>query len=338
MILSLFRNNLTLTRRKIILAASLYFSTLLFAILPVVMGVLLLRDVFNGSMALSMLTQDFDYTIYSDFRNVHGERFLPLLVQVCVISLVYFFVQTILSGGIIASINDKEIPLSLRSLMGLALRNAWRFIRLQVIVCAVLLFIVGLMLAVFGIVFTVFSEGAISEKPVIIAGGVSVFMSVIILAVLLSIMDYARTILIVHDCKASTAFGKAIFFVFRNFTAVVRLEFFFYFSLAVLSAAYLFLDALIGMTSNMTIIFMALIQQSYVGARFFLRIAGFGARIDLYEIRKPVEVVEEASVRTSEIPTEDTVASELRDEIVPLIEPQDEESLHRDSTTTSNDR
>ena len=338
MILPLIRNSLSLTRKKIALATFLYFSTLLFAMLPVVMGVLLLRDVFNGSMALSMLTQDFDYTIYSDFMNVHGERFLPLLAQISFISLIYFFAQTILSGGIIATINDTETPVSLRSMMRLALKNAWRFIKLQLLACTVFLLIVGLMLVSFGIVFTVFSQGAVSEKPAIIASGIAVFVSVIILALLLSITDYARTILIVRDChKASTAFGKAILFVFRNFTAVVRLELFFYFALAVFSAAYLFFDAVIGMTSIMTIIFMALIQQSLIGARFFLRIAGFSARIELYDIRKPIEVVEESSVAAFEIPADENASPESRDESIPPSVQQDEASSDRDSTPSSNE-
>jgi hypothetical protein len=242
----------------------------------------------GSSMAPSELMEGMDFTVLADFMRLHSEAVSAVFSQIAWVMVLYMLVNTFLSGGILTGLrwNNAHSPIS-EFFSGCA-RYFVRFLRLFFLFVVVLVIVVPILAMVLALLSQLFTRNSTSEITDFISGIVLIILFLIPVMILLMIADYAKIAVVVNDETAmvKTAW-RSTEFVFSHFTKTVGLELMMLLVPIVLFAIYMVLDLNIGMTTDLTIIIMLIIQQLFMASRAWSKVFFFAGEMSLYQSLQP---------------------------------------------------
>ncbi len=252
----------------------------------------------GGSMSLEHLVKDFDFAVYSDFMFKHGEAISAITSEASWMIFFYLLFNTLVGGGIISTLKNSEEKFSLKSFFENCGLYFFRFFRLLLIFGAILFLVGAIAGMVFGVLYSAFTAGAVSEVfPFTLA--IILFLLFLFIVMLITLMaDYAKVATVVNEARSMLKMAwQGISFVFRHFLSTVTFQLMLVAILGVAVWIYLVLESQIGMATPLTILLMVFIQQISVGFKVWTRIAAYGGELNLIEAF-PVSVPEPAPSHT----------------------------------------
>jgi hypothetical protein len=239
---------------------------------------------FGATTATSSLMSEMNYMVLQEFLREHGEELGLVLRQIVWFSLIYMIVNTLLAGGILTIIREKDTRFSLREFFSGCGTYFFRFLRLFLLFGILLIVCALLWIFVLGVLFDAITAEATSEVTWIISFFVMVVLFLLPIMIVILIADYAKisTVLSNTHSMLRTAW-RAVKFVFRNFIKVISLQLLMLLIPIVLFVIYLWLDLSIGMTTVGTIYLMLLLQQFFILTRVWSRVLFFSGEMELFE-------------------------------------------------------
>jgi hypothetical protein len=223
----------------------------------------------NTSVALDKLIADFDFMIFIDFFHQSQKAFRPFVPLVFVLGLVYLLLNTFFAGGVLDTTEREKFTIP-----RFFVASAQHFGRFAMLLVFLFIFLMGLvsLAGMFFFIFAAIAEGG-SEKEYILWMIPPVIILVYFVSFVLVLGDYARVMLFKsQSLTAYKAFWKSFSYIFKR-PATIALFWVIIVLVIILSLVYLGVDSLIGMHSGFTIFVMFLVQQAFVFARTFLKIA-----------------------------------------------------------------
>jgi len=269
----------------------LYAINLLIAA-PIALGLrATLAAAFGGSTGPESLIQGFDFTVFQDFMNRHGDELRPLFRQLIGFAFVSMLLSTFLAGGMLSSLREPGGRFRAETFFRDCGKYFARFFRLFLIF-GVLLTLLTLVLSVgLGAVFTQMADNADSEVTAfaaLIGVGLAFVLPIMLL---MMAADYAKIITVTNDARSIAGATRDAFrFILKNFFSAVGLQVALLVLLFLLVAAYWAIEGSIGMTSPLSIAVVFLIQQLFMILRMWNRVTFFSGEMILYEERKPQPV------------------------------------------------
>lgn len=231
---------------------------------------------------LYKLLSDFDFTVYSDFMNHHGDMIKPLAAIMIWSGFFYFFFTVFFSGGILKLFEGSSIKSKSQAFFAGSAKFFFRFLRLGIYI----LIFQSLGFAIIAVGFSsIFNRALpISTEPklfTILVVWVAVhFLCFIFISI---ISDYAKIMLVKEDSKKV---WRAMWTSFKFTVKKIYLTFPLYLILLIapllLFAAYFWFEGLVGMTSSIGIVAMLFIQQIFIWSRIFTKIWILGSEHDLF--------------------------------------------------------
>jgi hypothetical protein len=281
----------------------------------------------GDSMSLEHLVKDFDFTVYTDFMAKYGGRVTALISQLSWLIFFYLILNTLLGGGTIALLKAAESRFSMRSFFENCGIFFFRFLRL-LLIFGLILFLVGFVTsAAFGIIYTAFSSGAVSEVWPFTLAIILFLLFLFILTVIVMMADYAKVATVVTDATSMLKTSwKSIKFVFRHFLSTVGLQLSILLFLLVAVIVYLVLEDQIGMATPFAVLVMFIVQQVSVGFKVWTRVLTFAGELELFGsfesetvVAPPIPVITQpqpvAPIVTTEAPPPPPLAIPLKKKV-----------------------
>ncbi len=248
-----------------------------------------LKSGLGSSMGGSQLMGGLDFTVLGDFLRVHSEELSAVIYQVSWALILYVLVNTFLSGGVLAGLrgNSSNSPMS-EFFLGCG-RYFARFFRLFFLFGVVLVVLVPVLTFVLAMLSRVFIKDSTSEITDFVFGIIQLALFVVPIMILLMIADYAKIAVVVNEetTMRKTAW-RSVKFVFAHFFRTFGLELLMLLVPIILFAIYCFADLTIGMTTDLTIIVMLIIQQLFLVSRAWSKVFFFAGEMSLYQSLQPV--------------------------------------------------
>jgi hypothetical protein len=263
----------------------LYLLTFLLAIFVAYPLKSLIESTVGHSMMISDLVKGFDYTFLNDFKNAHGDGFLPIIDQSITVLALYLLLFIFLTGGII-SIFIQQPPKYSRSIFwGQSAEFFWRILRLTIYFLLIHSFIFLVFAFIFytssnGLSpFTLENEGTIAFNFKFVAPAY-----VLVAAFFFMWQDYTKVFLVAQDKTwIFQSLWSAFKFIFKNFRKTYGL---YLLNLAlwflVIFINY-FISTLIEFSSSSAILPSFLISQVFVLFRLALKLINISSINALYE-------------------------------------------------------
>jgi hypothetical protein len=273
------------------LLLTLYLFNLLLAFPAAYSFKVMLGAEFGSSLSPEQLLSGFDFTVFSDFMNHHGNALRAVLWQVVPLVLLGLLIGPFLTGGTLAALRDHGSGFSVRTFFRDGSLFYSRMFRLSFIfsfLVAVLLTAGSIVIS--GVVSAV-DDGAMSEVPPIMSalGGIGILSLLIALVILAS--EYARISVVAGNSRRMIRAAIGSFgFVMENFPAVLALQVLFLLLFALATGAYWVIEGALPMGSGPTIVLVFVLQQVFVLWRILCRTATLGSEYLLHEDRKPEPV------------------------------------------------
>ena len=266
----------------------LYVVNLLIA-LPLTMAFrAVLQAGFGSSMAPATLVGSLDFTTWQDFMAAHRDELSAVFRQISWVVIISMIVNTFLAGGILAVLKDSGGRFTASAFFGGCGVYLGRFLRLFVLFLIVLLVVVlvfGLIVAILTDALTTNASSEVTEFWVRIAMGVIFLIPVMIV---MMIADYAKISVVLNEERSMLKSAwKATKFVAVHFFQTFGLELMMFLVAVLLFAVYLFIDLSVGMSSDMTIVLMVIVQQIFVASKGWTKILFFEGELTLYEKAQP---------------------------------------------------
>ncbi len=238
----------------------------------------------GATMATSSLMSEMNYTVLQEFLREHWEGANLVFRQLVWFSLIYMLVNTLLAGGILTIIREKDTRFSLREFLSGCGTYFFRFLRLFLLFGILLIVCALLWTFVLGVLFDAITAEATSEVTWIISFFVMVVLFLLPIMIVILIADYAKISTVLSNTHSMLRSAwRAVKFVFRNFIKVVSLQLLMLLIPIVLFVIYLWLDLSIGMTTFGTIYLMVLLQQLFILTRVWSRVFFFSGEMELFE-------------------------------------------------------
>ncbi|MCX6169361.1 MAG: hypothetical protein NTX65_08475 [Ignavibacteriales bacterium] len=260
----------------------IYGSTLLLGLIAAGAFNSQLTGMAGARMELYKLLPNFDFTVYSDFMNNYGDIIQPFITQLTWFGLFYFFFTAFFAGGILKYFEGSSITSKAQAFFAGSTKYFFRFLRLG-------LYVLFFQLIVFAIIALIFSS--IFTKAVDNTTEPTLFVILLIWSVLhlfffilISIIsDYTKIILVKEDSrKVWRALITGLKFTFKKIYVVYPL----YILLLIVPVAatliYFWLDELIDMRSEFTVLVMLIIQQIFIWFRLFSKVWILGSEFVLF--------------------------------------------------------
>ncbi len=275
------------TEPKMILV--LYFANLLMA-LPVAMAFrAVLASGFGSSMTPSTLLGSLDFTTWQDFLTVHRDELSAVFRQISWIVMLSMLVNAFLAGGILTVLKDSRGKFTASSFFGGCGAYLGRFLRLFLLFVIVLLLVGLLVGGIVGFLGQALTDNANSEITYIWVQCAMAILFMIPVMLVMMIADYAKVSVVLNDERSMLKSAwKATTFVFRNIFKTFGLELLLVLVAILLFVVYLLIDLSIGMTSDLTIVLMSVIQQLFIASRAWVKVMFFEGELSLYESLQPV--------------------------------------------------
>lgn len=197
----------------------LYLLTFLLAIFVAYPLKSLLESTVGHSMMISDLVKGFDYTFLNDFKNAHGDGFLPIIDQSITVLVLYLLLFIFVTGGIIATFIQKPAKYNRSIFWGQSAEFFWRILRLTFY----FILIHGFVFLVFAFIFytssnglspfTLENEGTIAFNFKFVAPAY-----VLVAAFFFMWQDYTKVFLVDQDKTwIFQSLWVAFKFIFKNF-------------------------------------------------------------------------------------------------------------------------
>lgn len=267
----------------------LYVVNLLMA-LPIAMAFrAVLVSGFGASMAPAEMMRGLDFTTFVDFMNVHVEEVSAVLRQISWAIAVFMLINSFLAGGILTVLRNEHGKYSISEFFGGCGTYFARFLQLFFVFAIVLFVVVLIMTFILAVLSKVFFEDSTSEVAFIVFTIVQIILFLLPVILLLMIADYSKISIVVNNERRvlKTAW-RSTKFVFNKFFRTFGLELLMLLVPIVLFAFYLLLDLAIGMTTDLTIIVMLIIQQLFMVSRAWSKVFFFAGEMSLYQNLQPV--------------------------------------------------
>jgi hypothetical protein len=250
-----------------------------------------LASVIGNFSATASLLKDFDFTTVADFLRVNGSVISAVCAPVSWLALLALLLMIFLKGGIVASLTETAGTFSLKEFFAHCGAFWWRLFRLFLLLGGALCVSIIALVVIAAAGFTLLTEDAGSEVPQQIAILVTGVVSLVVLAGVLTLADYARIFIVGSDAASVVPVARqAVRFVFRNPGATLGVLAFSLLSWLLLLAAYFIAVNGVGMTSVARVALCGAFQQITVLARDGLSVFCTGAQVSLVERR--IEVSE----------------------------------------------
>jgi len=267
---------------------ALYVINLLMA-LPLAMafrGVLV--SGFGASMAPAELMRGLDFTVFVDFMNVHAEEVSAVLRQMSWAIAVFMLINSFLAGGILTVLRNERGTYSISEFFGGCGTYFARFLRLF-FACAIVLFVVVLIMTfILAVLSKIFIENSTSEVTFIVFTFVQIILFFLPVMLLLMIADYSKISIVVNnERKVLKTAWRSTKFVFKHFFKTFGLELLMLLVPIVLFVVYLLLDLAIGMTTDLAIIVMLIIQQLFMVSRAWSKVFFFAGEMSFFQSLQP---------------------------------------------------
>lgn len=239
------------------------------------------------SMAPDKLVPDFEFSVFSDFMRQSGEAFRPFFFFSVILSLAFMMVQVFFSGGLVSDLQkaDKVFNLKVFSGNSLALFPKYAglfFLQLTYLLLSTLVFV--LLLFIFLSFSTDGNELTYVYLSIIPLAFISVAASFIMTG-----NEYAKNLISQHQYLSPlSALHSAFSYVFRHLKTIL-LFWIILGGLLLTGVIYLFSDAMIGMSSTVTIVIMVILQQCFIVARIFFKTWSLAAAAEFLKA-EPVTV------------------------------------------------
>jgi hypothetical protein len=273
------------------LLLTLYLFNLLLAFPAAYAFKVMLGAEFGTSLSPEQLLSGFDFTVFSDFLNHHGNALRAVLWQVAPLVLLGLLIGPFLTGGTLAALRDHGSGFSIRAFFREGGVLYSRMFRLSLIVSLLIAVLITAGSIMIGEVVSAVDDGAMSEVPPILSalGGVGILSLLIALVILAS--EYARISVVAGNSRRMIRATIGGFgFVMKNFPAVLTLQVLFALLLALAIGAYWIIEGILPMDSAPTIVFVFILQQVFVLWRILCRTATLSSEYLLHEDRKPEPV------------------------------------------------
>jgi hypothetical protein len=243
----------------------------------------------GSSMSASELMSGLDFTLLSDFLKFHRDELSAVFGQITWVMVFYMLISAFLSGGILTGLrwNNGSTPIS-EFFSGCG-KYFGRFFRLFLLLVVVLVVVVPILAMVLTLLSSMLTRNSTSEVTDFVVGIVQMVLFLIPMMIILMIADYAKIAVVMNDEKAmvKTAW-RSTKFVFGHFFTTFCLELLMLLVPLVLFVVYMFLDLNIGMTTDLTIVVMFVIQQVFMISRAWSKVFFFGGEMSLYQSLQPV--------------------------------------------------
>jgi hypothetical protein len=271
------------------LVLALYGANLLLA-LPLAIGFLaMMKSAFGSSMAPETLLEGFDATVVHDALAGSGDAFQALVRTAIPTALLGMLVNTAMAGGILnVLLSDQSFSARL-FLEGIG-KFIGRFMRLWAV-----MMIIGAALFLFLSVFFGMISGIVIQSESDRTATIGAALGLLVYAPLVLLVmagDYAKIQIASFDLESVwKAAGRGFLFLLRNPGSAILLQSLLFLLLAVATAIYWGIDAIVGMNSAGTIFLIFCVQQIYMGVRMWIRAATFAGAAALSGARKPHRVI-----------------------------------------------
>ncbi|MCX6133703.1 MAG: hypothetical protein NTU47_07820 [Ignavibacteriales bacterium] len=288
-ILRAFSNGIRRATTEPRMVLALYIVNLLMA-LPVALA---FRDAmvagFGASMAPAGLMGGLDFTVLSDFMNFHAAELSAVFRQITWAIVVYMLVNSFLAGGVLTILRKEYGGYSTSEFFEGCGTYFGRFLRLFVVCAIVLLLLVLIMTLFLAMLSSVFIEDSASEVTTVVFTMVQIVLFFLPVVLLLMIADYTKISIVVNNERRvlKTAW-RSMKFVFSHLFKTFGLELLMLLVPVVLFAIYALLDLAIGMTTNLTIVVMLVIQQLFIASRAWTKVLFFEGERSMFESLQPV--------------------------------------------------
>lgn len=270
----------TAERRMVML---LYATNLLLAAVLALAFRSVLISAFGSTMATSGLMEGLNFNTLTELLLKHGAEVGAVFNQIVWYVLLYMIINTLLAGGILTTLREKETRFTVREFFAGCGIYFFRFFRLFLLFGILLIILAFVWMAVLGVLFNAVTAEGSSEIPYIVWAIVILILFFIPLMVLLVIADYTKVSTVLSNTHAMVrAAWRSTKFVFRNFLRVIGLQLLMLLVPIVLFLIYLWLDLTIGMTTVTTLLVMFVIQQIFVVTRVWTRVFFFSGELELY--------------------------------------------------------
>jgi hypothetical protein len=264
------------------IVAVLYVVNLIIAGLPA----LALYDSLVSSYGESQIASGLDFTAFSDLVEHHGESLLAVLQQFPKILVLSILLNALLTGGVLRALTSSGQGSILQTLMGGTGEFAGRFLRLLTLAICL-----AAVVAVFTFAGLWFLWGTIAGDPtdevqtitrllIGVAGVGAALWLVTILA------DYTRVRMVLNNERSVVrSFNTSVKFILSQPGTVMALQTLVLVILAATVLLYTLSDsALSGLADRAMVVGIAL-QQAFIIARLWVRVATFGSQITLVRQR-----------------------------------------------------
>ncbi len=244
-----------------------------------------MQNSIGQSLELQKLLPEYDHTVFSDFRNVHGDKLSGILGQLFWMAPLFLLFYVFMSGGIVKAYDQIGQKFSFQEFWGNCTRYFWRFFRLF----AWLLLFQGVLAGiVYGVAFFIVLGGSWdnlrTETPIINAAKIVIPIHLILATFLAMVGDYTKVRLVKHgNWLVIEEFFKAEFMCIRYF---FRTYFAYLLDIVLLVGIYVlywFLAGKIGMASTSAILIMLIIQTLTMFFRLGTRLFALGSVNAMYD-------------------------------------------------------
>jgi hypothetical protein len=237
----------------------------------------------NNSLALNVLTEKFDFMIFSDFMLQSSKALKPFLPLIFVLLLAYILLNIFFAGGVLKVIDEKSFSFS--SFLTSSSGHFFKFLFFLLFSLICLLVILFLLIIVFAI-FIKLADGG-NERTYALALIIPLLLSFFSVSIVILQADYARIMMYKNEnLPAYKAFWPSFGYVLKNPKTLIMFWLILILGLIIL-LLYYGIDSLIGMKSGMSIAFMFIIQQLFIVVRTFLKTLTTATAFNFYE-NKPV--------------------------------------------------
>ncbi len=233
------------------------------------------------SMSLDTLMQNFDFMIFSDFWREKGSTFSNIWLKTLLLSQVFVFIYSYLSGGIISQFSNKTKAFSFSNFLKNANKYFFRFLGL-LFYQGLMLFCLFLVAGVFYFVFVLLAEGS-TEKGYFfwLLPPTALLLSFFIFAI--TVIIYSKIFLVKNEMLGlNEAFWRAFQYVYKHPKSIAL----FLLSLipvTLIWILYLVIEHYSGITSLATLVFIAILQQLYIFIKILFKNLNYCMAIEFFD-------------------------------------------------------
>lgn len=268
-----------------------------------------LQDSFGNSLVEDNMRKEFDYGWYRHFqyegkglsgaffafvggwgavvenldRLVTGELFSQHY-SLMALGIIYLLLNIFFMGGIIGLYNTPDTKFTIAQFLSQAGTYFGRFFRLFVISLPFYIFLVYMLRARLTMsIFTSMIDKNVEWPSFLMSLGVNI-LALFLLCLINMIFDYAKISTVVQQGKSMLRqTGRAIKFVFKNFSKTLRLYYLIFIVGIILVAIYALIESHFDQTILASLIFIFLIQQLFILGKIWIRLTFYASQLALFK-------------------------------------------------------